>query len=60
MYVRDGRVVTSPSDLTLASACEYSFALQLDAKLGKNVALPQETKDPIQERATVLSAGSRG
>ena len=54
MYVRDGRVVTSPSDLTLASACEYSFALQLDAKLGKNVTLPQETKDPIQERAKVL------
>lgn len=54
MYVNDGRVITSPSDLTLASKCEYAFALQLDSKLGKHVELPAETKDPIQERAKLL------
>ena len=37
MFLLDGAVVTSPSDLTLASKCEYAFAVQLDHKLGKNM-----------------------
>ena len=37
MFLLDGAVVTSPSDLTLASKCEYAFAVQVDHKLGKNI-----------------------
>ncbi len=54
MFLLDGVVVTSPSDLTLASKCEYAFAVQLDHKLGKNITPAAATKDPIQERAKVL------
>lgn len=54
MYVTDGRVITSPSDLTLASSCEYSFALRLDKALGKHVTLPPASADPIQARAASL------
>ncbi len=53
MFVLDGVVVTSPSDLSLASRCEFSFALALDARLGK-VALEQVERDPIEARAAAL------
>lgn len=53
MFVLDGAVVTSPSDLTLASRCEFAFALALDARLGK-VMLEQVERDPIEARAAAL------
>jgi uncharacterized protein len=49
MFVRgDGAVVTSASDLTVASACEYAFVRALDAKLGK--------ADPVAESADAMLA----
>ena len=53
MFLLDGTVVTSPSDLTLASSCEFAFALQLDARLGK-VSLEKVERDPIEARAAEL------
>ena len=53
MFLLDGTVVTSPSDLSLASRCEFAFALQLDAKLGK-IRLEKVERDPIEQRAADL------
>ena len=35
MFLLDGDVVTSASDLTAASKCEFAFLRKLDAKLGR-------------------------
>ncbi|MDH6180096.1 putative RecB family nuclease [Microbacteriaceae bacterium SG_E_30_P1] len=54
MFILDGTVVTSPSDLSLAAKCEFAFVVRLDARLGKNIEVPPEKNDPIQERAKTL------
>jgi uncharacterized protein len=37
MYLVDGTVVTSASDLKKASECEFAFLRALDAKLGRSL-----------------------
>lgn len=46
-------VVTSASDLTTASKCEFAFARQLDAKLGR-IAAVEEAPDAMLKRAGKL------
>ncbi len=53
MFLRDGTVVTSASDLTAASHCEFEFLRALDAKLGRLPAVEQ-TRDPMLDRAATL------
>ncbi|TFB50325.1 PD-(D/E)XK nuclease family protein, partial [Cryobacterium tagatosivorans] len=53
MYLLDGGVVTSASDLTTASKCEFAFLRTLDAKLGRIAAVPQKA-DAMLERTGVL------
>ena len=50
MFILDGAVVTSASDLTAASTCEFAFARQLDTKLGRTrrIVVPE---DPMLKRA---------
>jgi len=47
------RVVTSASDLTAASSCEFAFLRRVDAKLGRDVAVPDDD-DAMLERAARL------
>ena len=47
------RVVTSASDLTAASQCEFAFLRRLDAKLGRDVVVPPDD-DPMLRRAARL------
>ncbi len=35
MFLLDGAIVYSPTDLALALQCEYSLLRKLDAKLGR-------------------------
>jgi uncharacterized protein len=53
MFLLDGTVVTSPSDLTTAAKCEFSFARQLDAKLGL-IEIERVPRDPLEARAAEL------
>ena len=58
MFVQDrerggDRLVTSASDLTAASACEFAFLRRVDAKLGRDVAVPPDD-DPMLARAARL------
>ncbi|MFC6356002.1 TM0106 family RecB-like putative nuclease [Luethyella okanaganae] len=53
MFLLDGVVVTSASDLTSASKCEFAFLRKLDAKLGRIEAVP-DAVDAILERAARL------
>lgn len=50
MYVVDGTVVTSASDLKKASECEFAFLRELDVKLGRDT-LFEPVADPMLERA---------
>lgn len=50
MFLLDERVVTSPTDLSNASYCEFAFLLRLDAKLGRGPKV-EEAPDPMLERA---------
>src|SRR4029453_5397790 len=50
MYVVDGPVVTSASDLKKASECEFAFLRELDVKLGRDT-LFEPVADPMLERA---------
>ncbi|WP_067879712.1 TM0106 family RecB-like putative nuclease [Agromyces aureus] len=50
MYLVDGTVVTSASDLKKASECEFAFLRALDAKLGRIDAVP-EPEDAMLERS---------
>lgn len=52
---RDGhlRLVTSASDLTAASQCEFAFLRRVDARLGRNVSVPPQ-EDTMLERAARL------
>ena len=51
----DGRVriMTSASDLAAASACEFAFLRRVDARLGRDVAVPPDD-DPMLARAARL------
>lgn len=51
----DGRIrlVTSASDLTAASACEFAFLRRVDMRLGREVAVPPDD-DPMLARAARL------
>ncbi|MCU1411893.1 MAG: family RecB-like putative nuclease [Rhodoglobus sp.] len=53
MFLLDGTVVTSPSDLTTAAHCEFAFARQLDAKLGL-IEIERVPRDPLEARAAEL------
>ena len=53
MFLLDGSVVTSPSDLTTAAKCEFAFARQLDAKLGL-IEIERVPRDPLEARAAEL------
>lgn len=47
------RVMTSASDLTAASACEFAFLRRVDARLGRDVTVPPDD-DPMLARAARL------
>ena len=47
------RLVTSASDLTAASECEFAFLRRVDAKLGRDVTVP-DSADAMRERAARL------
>lgn len=49
MFLLDGNPVTSASDLTAASKCEFAFLRRLDAKLGRIDAI-DEKPDAMLER----------
>lgn len=49
----DTRLVTSASDLTAASLCEFAFLRRVDAKLGREVEVPPDD-DPMLARAARL------
>jgi predicted RecB family nuclease len=53
VYLLDGGVVTSASDLTEASKCEFAFLREVDAKLGRIQTL-EEVSDPVLERTALL------
>ncbi|MEL4320257.1 TM0106 family RecB-like putative nuclease [Leifsonia sp. YIM 134122] len=53
MFLLDGTVVTSASDLTSASKCEFAFLRKLDAKLGRIDAVP-DAEDAMLARTAVL------
>lgn len=55
MITRDGEplLMTSASDLTQASECEFGFLRRVDARLGRDIAVP-EGDDPMRERAARL------
>jgi len=53
MFLLDGTVVTSASDLTAASNCEFAFLRTLDAKLGRIDRL-QTVPDAMYERTSRL------
>ncbi len=49
----DVRLITSASDLTAASACEFAFLRRVDRRLGRDVVVP-ENEDAMLERAARL------
>ncbi|WP_244303311.1 hypothetical protein [Leucobacter coleopterorum] len=49
----DIKLVTSASDLTSASACEFALLRRVDAKLGRDVEVPADD-DPMLRRAAEL------
>ncbi|MCU1408860.1 MAG: helicase [Microbacteriaceae bacterium] len=53
MFLLDGDVVTSASDLTAASKCEFAFLRKLDAKLGRIEAVADKA-DAMLERTSRL------
>lgn len=53
MFFLDGEVVTSASDLTTASKCEFDFLRRLDAKLGW-IDRPDDVADAMLERTSQL------
>src|ERR1700712_4511440 len=53
MFVTDGAVVLSASDLTAATACEWAVLRRLDARLGRGEAVP-EPVDALNRRAARL------
>ncbi|WP_105036717.1 TM0106 family RecB-like putative nuclease [Cryobacterium aureum] len=53
MFLLDGGVVTSASDLSAASVCEFAFLHRMDAKLGRIDAVP-DLVDAMLERTSRL------
>ncbi len=53
MFLLEGKVVWSASDLAAATECEFRVARALDVKLGRAVAAP-EPPDPLEERIATL------
>jgi predicted RecB family nuclease len=53
MFIRDGIVVSSASDITSGAQCEWSLMRRLDAKLGR-IDRVAEPDDPMMARAGVL------
>ncbi|MFF1878777.1 TM0106 family RecB-like putative nuclease [Leifsonia sp. NPDC058230] len=53
MFLLDGVVVTSASDLTNASKCEFAFLRTLDVKLGR-IEAAEEVEDPMYVRTSRL------
>ena len=53
MFLLEDRVVTSASDLTTASHCEFAFLRALDAKLGRTPKVVQKP-DAMLDRAAKL------
>ncbi|MET0161234.1 MAG: TM0106 family RecB-like putative nuclease [Microbacteriaceae bacterium] len=53
MFIRGGSVVTSATDLSNASACEFAFLRALDVKLGRSDALDLQP-DAMLARAATL------
>ena len=53
MFILDGSIVTSPSDLTLLSSCEFAFARVLDKRLGRLDTIPVDD-DPMLKLAGEL------
>lgn len=53
MFLIGDAVITSASDLTSASKCEFAFLRKLDAKLGRIEAVP-DAEDAMLERAARL------
>ncbi|WP_394771257.1 TM0106 family RecB-like putative nuclease [Lacisediminihabitans sp.] len=53
MFVLDGTVVTSASDLTSASSCEFAFARAIDVRLGR-IEAPDVVPDAMLARTSRL------
>ncbi|HPT94522.1 MAG TPA: TM0106 family RecB-like putative nuclease [Microbacteriaceae bacterium] len=53
MYIHNGSIVTSASDLSAAAHCEFAVLRKLDALLGRIEAVAKPD-DPMLERASVL------
>lgn len=53
MFLLEGDVVTSASDLSAASKCEFAFLRRLDAKLGRIDPIPDKV-DAMLERTSKL------
>ncbi len=53
MFLLDGVIVTSASDLTEASKCEFAFLRSLDVKLGW-IERAEEVEDPMYVRSSRL------
>ena len=53
MFLLDGGVVTSASDLSAASVCEFAFLRRIDAKLGRIDSVPDPI-DAMLERTSRL------
>ena len=53
MFLLDGVIVTSASDLTEASKCEFAFLRSLDVKLGR-IEKTDEVDDPMYVRSSRL------
>ncbi|RIX27903.1 TM0106 family RecB-like putative nuclease [Amnibacterium setariae] len=53
MFISEGAVVLSASDLTAATTCEWAVLRRLDAKLGRVDAVP-EPEDAMNRRAAAL------
>lgn len=51
MFLLDGIIVTSASDLTEASKCEFAFLRTLDVKLGR-LEKTEEVEDPMYVRSS--------
>jgi uncharacterized protein len=52
LFLLDNRVVYSPTDLAIATQCEFALLRRLDAKLGRGEL--QDVDDPLMARAAVL------
>ena len=53
MFVLDGNIVTSASDLSVASKCEFAFLRTIDARLGR-IELPETAEDAMLTRTSTL------